>query len=208
MANKDQTGQAFIYELTYTMLEQGVAAIVPVDTTNDIMDSPMPGSYEILSMRVGRVVEWYTDSVRVDVYNDRKGIREQILLPKDVVCLVHSPLYDVTSRNGGMAQRLSRKLDVLDSFDNSALGKRLDLIIQLPYTVRGEMRKEQAEVRRNAIEDQLRNSEVGVAYVDGAEKITQLNRPVENNLLDQIKYLTEYLYNMLGFTESVFDGTA
>ena len=159
-------------------------------------------------MRVGRVVDWYTDSVRINVYNDRKGIREEILLPKDVVCLVNSPLYDVTSRNGGMAQRLSRKLDVLDSFDNTALGKRLDLIIQLPYTVRGEMRKEQAEVRRNAIEDQLRNSEVGVAYVDGAEKITQLNRPVENNLLDQIKYLTEYLYNMLGFTESVFDGTA
>ena len=208
MANKDQTGQAFIYELVYTMLEQGVAAIVPVDTSNDIMDSPMPGSYEILSMRVGRVVDWYTDSVRINVYNDRKGIREEILLPKDVVCLVNSPLYDVTSRNGGMAQRLSRKLDVLDSFDNTALGKRLDLIIQLPYTVRGEMRKEQAEVRRNAIEDQLRNSEVGVAYVDGAEKITQLNRPVENNLLDQIKYLTEYLYNMLGFTESVFDGTA
>lgn len=208
MANKDQTGAAFMYELVYTMLEEGAAAIVPVDTSTDIFKCPMPGSYEILSMRVGRVVEWYTDSVRLNVYNDRTGQRQDILLPKDVVCIINSPLYEVTSRNGGMTARLNRKLDVLDSFDNSALGKRLDLIIQLPYAVRGEMRKEQAEVRRNAIEDQLRNSEVGVAYVDGAEKITQLNRPVENNLLDQIKYLTEYLYNMLGFTESVFDGTA
>ena len=205
MANVDQTSNSLIYELVYTMLEYGSAVLVPVDTDIQLNED---GSFDVLSMRVGRVVNWYTDSVDVDVYNDRTGNRETITVSKHSVCVVHSPLYDVTATNGSLAQRLARKLDALDAIDNSALGKKLDLIIQLPYSVRGELRQQQAESRREAIESQLRNSEIGVAYVDGAEKITQLNRPVENNLLEQVKYLTEQLYNALGFTESVFNGTA
>jgi hypothetical protein len=205
MANVDQTSNSLIYELVYTMLEYGSAVLVPVDTDIELNED---GSFDVLSMRVGRVVNWYTDAVDVDVYNDRTGTRETINVSKNSVCVVHSPLYDVTATNGSLAQRLARKLDALDAIDNSALGKKLDLIIQLPYSVRGELRQQQAESRREAIESQLRNSEIGVAYVDGAEKITQLNRPVENNLLDQVKYLTEQLYNALGFTESVFNGTA
>lgn len=205
MANIDQTSNALIYELAYTMLEMGAAALVPVDTDVALNEE---GSFDILSLRVGRIVNWYTTSVDVDIYNDRTGHRETINVSKNSAAIVYSPLYDVTSSNNSLAHRLARKLDALDAIDNSALGKKLDLIIQLPYSVRGELRQQQAESRREAIEAQLRNSEIGVAYVDGAEKITQLNRPVENNLLDQVKYLSEQLYNALGFTEAVFNGTA
>jgi len=201
MANIDQTSNALIYELVYTMLETGSAALVPVDTDTALNEE---GSFDVLSLRVGRIESWYTDSVDVNLYNDRSGNRETIRISKNSAAIVYSPLYDVTASNSSLANRLARKLDALDAIDNSALGKKLDLIIQLPYSVRGELRQQQAE----AIEQQLRNSEIGVAYVDGAEKITQLNRPVENNLLDQVKYLSEQLYNALGFTESVFNGTA
>lgn len=205
MANIDQTSNALIYELVYTMLETGSAALVPVDTDTALNEE---GSFDVLSLRVGRIDSWYTDSVDVNLYNDRSGKRETIRISKNSAAIVYSPLYDVTASNSSLTNRLARKLDALDAIDNSALGKKLDLIIQLPYSVRGELRQQQAETRREAIEQQLRNSEIGVAYVDGAEKITQLNRPVENNLLDQVKYLTEQLYNALGFTESVFNGTA
>lgn len=205
MANIDQTSNALIYELVYTMLETGSAALVPVDTDVALNEE---GSFDVLSLRVGRIESWYTDSVDVNLYNDRTGNRETIRISKNSAAIVYSPLYDVTASNNSLANRLARKLDALDAIDNSALGKKLDLIIQLPYSVRGELRQQQAETRREAIEQQLRNSEIGVAYVDGAEKITQLNRPVENNLLDQVKYLSEQLYNALGFTESVFNGTA
>ena len=205
MANIDQTSNALIYELVYTMLETGSAVLVPVDTDTALNEE---GSFDVLSLRVGRIESWYTDSVDVNLYNDRSGKRETIRISKNSAAIVYSPLYDVTASNNSLANRLARKLDALDAIDNSALGKKLDLIIQLPYSVRGELRQQQAETRREAIEQQLRNSEIGVAYVDGAEKITQLNRPVENNLLDQVKYLSEQLYNALGFTESVFNGTA
>ena len=198
MANIDQTSNALIYELVYTMLETGSAALVPVDTDTALNEE---GSFDVLSLRVGRIESWYTDSVDVNLYNDRSGNRETIRISKNSAAIVYSPLYDVTASNSSLANRLARKLDALDAIDNSALGKKLDLIIQLPYSVRGELRQQQAETRREAIEQQLRN-------VDGAEKITQLNRPVENNLLDQVKYLSEQLYNALGFTESVFNGTA
>lgn len=205
MANIDQTSNALIYELVYTMLETGSAVLVPVDTDTALNEE---GSFDVLSLRVGRVESWYTDLVDVNLYNDRSGKRETIRISKNSAAIIYSPLYDVTASNNSLANRLARKLDALDAIDNSALGKKLDLIIQLPYSVRGELRQQQAETRREAIEQQLRNSEIGVAYVDGAEKITQLNRPVENNLLDQVKYLSEQLYNALGFTESVFNGTA
>lgn len=205
MANIDQTSNALIYELVYTMLETGSAVLVPVDTDTALNEE---GSFDVLSLRVGRIESWYTDSVDVNLYNDRSGKRETIRISKNSAAIIYSPLYDVTASNNSLANRLARKLDALDAIDNSALGKKLDLIIQLPYSVRGELRQQQAETRREAIEQQLRNSEIGVAYVDGAEKITQLNRPVENNLLDQVKYLSEQLYNALGFTESVFNGTA
>ena len=200
MANIDQTSNALIYELVYTMLETGSAVLVPVDTDTALNEE---GSFDVLSLRVGRIESWYTDSVDVNLYNDRTGNRETIRISKNSAAIVYSPLYDVTSANNSLANRLARKLDALDAIDNSALGKKLDLIIQLPYSV-----QQQAETRREAIEQQLRNSEIGVAYVDGAEKITQLNRPVENNLLDQVKYLSEQLYNALGLTESVVNGTA
>ncbi len=203
--NVDQTPRSFMQDLCLTILEEGVAAIVPTDFSKTPVGS---NSYDVYALRVGRVTQFKTSSVIVDVYNERTGRREQVELPKRVVAIVQNPLASITSNRGSLASRLSSKLRILDSIDNAAAGKKLDLIVQLPYTVRTERRKEEAEKRMKDVEKQLSSGQFGIAYMDAAEKFTQLNRPAENNLLEQIKYLTQQLYNTLGMPETVFNGTA
>lgn len=204
-ANVDQTGRAFIQDVVMSMLDEGHVAIVPVDTIGDPINSK---SYDICSMRTGRVTAWYPNSVQVEVYNERKGIKEEITLPKYMVGIVENPLYSVMNEPNSTLQRLIRKLNLLDSIDEQSGSGKLDLIIQLPYIVKSPARKAQAEERRKDIENQLKGSKYGIAYTDGTEKITQLNRPVENNLLKQVDYLTSMLYSQLGITAGVLDGTA
>ena len=203
--NVDQTPRSFMQDLCLTILEEGVAAIVPTDFSKTPVGS---NSYDVYNLRVGRVTQFKTSSVIVDVYNERTGRREQVELPKRIVAIVQNPLASITSNRGSLASRLSSKLRILDSIDNAAAGKKLDLIVQLPYTVRTERRKEEAEKRMRDVEKQLSSGQFGIAYMDAAEKFTQLNRPAENNLLEQIKYLTQQLYNTLGMPETVFNGTA
>lgn len=204
-ANIDQTGRAFIQDVVMSMFDEGCVAIVPVDTIGDPETSK---SYEICSMRVGRITAWYPSSVRVEVYNERRGIKEEITLPKSMVGIVENPMYSVMNEPNSTLQRLIRKLNLLDAIDEQSGSGKLDLIIQLPYIVKSPARKAQAEERRKDIETQLAGSKYGIAYTDGTEKITQLNRPVENNLMKQIEYLTSMLYSQLGITDSVLDGTA
>lgn len=204
-ANIDQTGRAFIQDIVMSMLDEGCVAIVPVDTTINPEES---GSYDILSMRTGRIVQWYPKHVKVNVYNDRTGYREDITLSKDKVCVIENPLYAVINEPNSTMQRLIRKLNLLDVVDEQSSSGKLDLIIQLPYVIKSQARKEQAEERRKTIESQLAGSKYGIAYADGTERITQLNRPVENNLMKQIEYLTSLLYAQLGITQSILDGTA
>ena len=204
-ANIDQTGKAFIQDAVMSMFDEGHVAIVPVDTIGDPLSTK---SYEICTMRTGRVTAWYPSSVRVELYNERKGIREEIILPKYMVAIVENPLYAVMNEPNSTLQRLIRKLNLLDTIDEQSGSGKLDLIIQLPYIVKSPARKAQAEERRKDIENQLKGSKYGIAYTDGTEKITQLNRPVENNLLKQVEYLTSMLYSQLGITEGVLDGTA
>lgn len=204
-ANIDQTGKAFIQDAVMSMFDEGHVAIVPVDTIGDPLNTK---SYEICTLRTGRVTAWYPSSVRVELYNERKGIREEITLPKYMVAIVENPLYAVMNEPNSTLQRLIRKLNLLDSIDEQSGSGKLDLIIQLPYIVKSPARKAQAEERRKDIETQLKGSKYGIAYTDGTEKITQLNRPVENNLLKQVEYLTSMLYSQLGITEGVLDGTA
>lgn len=204
-ANIDQTSRAFIQDIVMTMLDKGVAVIVPVDTSTNLNDT---ASYDIYSMRVGTVVNWYPSQVKVSVYNDRRGIREDILISKEKVAIIENPLYSVMNEPNSTLQRLMRKLALLDSIDEQNSSGKLDLIIQLPYTVRSELRKQQASERRQDIERQLTGSKYGIAYIDGTEKVTQLNRPVENNLMKQIEYLTSMLYSQLSITQGVLDGTA
>ena len=204
-ANIDQTGKAFIQDAVMSMFDEGHVAIVPVDTIGDPLNTK---SYEICTMRTGRVTAWYPSSVRVELYNERKGIREEITLPKYMVAIVENPLYAVMNEPNSTLQRLIRKLNLLDTIDEQSGSGKLDLIIQLPYIVKSPARKAQAEERRKDIETQLKGSKYGIAYTDGTEKITQLNRPVENNLLKQVEYLTSMLYSQLGITEGVLDGTA
>ena len=204
-ANIDQTGRAFMQDAVMSMFDEGHVAIVPVDTIGDPINS---NSYEICTMRTGRVTAWYPSSVRVELYNERKGIREEITLPKHMVAIVENPLYAVMNEPNSTLQRLIRKLNLLDAIDEQSGSGKLDLIIQLPYIVKSPARKAQAEERRKDIENQLKGSKYGIAYTDGTEKITQLNRPVENNLLKQVEYLTSMLYSQLGITEGVLDGTA
>lgn len=204
-ANIDQTGRAFIQDVVMSMLDEGCVAIVPVDTT---FDPKITNSYDILSMRTGKILEWYPDRVRVKVYNDRTGEKEEIICLKRTVAIIENPLYAIINEPNSTLQRLIRKLNLLDVIDEQSGSGKLDLIIKLPYLVKSEARKEQANKRRAEIEDQLTNSKYGVAYVDGTENITQLNRPVENNLMKQIEYLTSMLYSQLGITQSVLDGTA
>lgn len=204
-ANIDQSGYAFRLDIYASILDEGCIAIVPIDTT----DNPrFTDSYDIITMRTGKIVEWSPDSVKVRMYNDRTGNREEIWLPKRMVAIVENPLYSVINERNSTMQRLIRKLNLLDAIDEQSSSGKLDLIIQLPYVVKSEARRQQAEQRRKDIEDQLTGSRYGVAYTDGTERITQLNRPIENNLMKQIEYLTSMLYSQLGITQSILDGTA
>ena len=204
-ANIDQTGRAFIQDVVMSMFDEGSVAIVPVDTTDD---PEITSSYDIQTMRTGKVVEWYPTSVRVKLYNDRKGQKEEVVLSKKAVGIVENPLYAVINEPNSTMQRLIRKLNILDSIDEQSGAGKLDLIIQLPYIVKSDARRQQAEKRRKDIEDQLSGSKYGIAYTDGTEKVTQLNRSVDNNLMKQIEYLTSMLYSQLGITQAVLDGTA
>lgn len=204
-ANKDQTGRAFIQDVVLSMLDEGCVAMVPVETTIDPKSS---NSYQIDSMRTGKITEWYPDMIRVRLYNDRTGEKEEILLPKNQVAIIENPLYAVVNEYNSTMQRLIRKLSLLDVTDEQTASGKLDLIIQLPYVIKTETRREQAERRRKDIIDQLAGSQYGIAYTDGTEKITQLNRSLENNLLKQVEYLTNMVYSQLGITQSVLDGTA
>lgn len=203
-ANIDQTGRAFIQDVVMSMFDEGAVAIVPVDTS---FDPTVSTSYDILSMRTGKILEWYPKHVKIRVYNDRTGKKEEIILPKKSVAIVENPLYAVINEPNSTMQRLVRKLSILDAIDEHSGSGKLDLIIQLPYVVKSEARQKQAEQRRKDLEDQL-TGKFGIAYTDGTEKITQLNRPVENNLMKQIEFLTNQLYGQIGMTQSVFDGTA
>nr|DAW86149.1 MAG TPA: portal protein [Bacteriophage sp.] len=204
-ANKDQTGRAFIQDAVLSMLDEGCVALVPVETTIDPKNS---NSYQIDSMRTGKITEWYPDMVRVRLYNDRTGEKEEILLPKSQVAIIENPLYAVVNEYNSTMQRLIRKLSLLDVTDEQTASGKLDLIIQLPYVIKTETRRAQVERRRKDIIEQLAGSQYGIAYTDGTEKITQLNRSLENNLLKQVEYLTNMVYSQLGITQSVLDGTA
>lgn len=204
-ANKDQTGRAFIQDVVASMLDEGCVAIVPIDTT---IDPRVSGSYDIESVRTGKIIDWYPDQVRVRIYNDRTGNKEEIVLPKSMVAIVENPLYAVMNEPNSTMQRLIRKLNLLDVVDEQSGSSKLDLIIQLPYVIKTDARKKQAESRRAEIERQLADSKYGIAYADGTERITQLNRSVENNLLKTVEYLTNMLYGQLGISQAVMDGTA
>lgn len=204
-ANIDQAASAFIQDIALTLFEFGVAVVVPVDTT---INPIVTGSYDIKTMRVGTVVQWYPEHVRVSLYNQKTGQREEITLLKSIVAIIENPLYNVMNEPNSTLQRLIRKLNLLDVVDEQSGSGKLDLIIQLPYVIKSDARREQAEQRRKDIEFQLKDSKYGIAYTDGTEKITQLNRPSENNLFKQVEYLTGLLYNQLGLTEDVMNGTA
>lgn len=204
-ANIDQTGRAFIQDVVMSMFDEGSVAIVAVDTSVDPTDTE---SFDVLSMRTGKILEWYPKHVKVKVYNDRTGNKEDIVLPKSKVAIIENPFYAVCNEPNSTMQRLIRKLNLLDAIDEQSGSGKLDLIIQLPYVIKSEARRQQAEDRRKDIETQLSGSKYGIAYTDGTERITQLNRPVENNLMKQIEYLMSMLYSQLGITQSVLDGTA
>lgn len=204
-ANKDQTGRAFIQDVVASMLDEGYIAIVPVDASANILTTD---SYDIHSMRTGKIIEWRPNDVKIRLYNDRTGRKDEIVMPKRCVGIVENPLYAVVNEPNSTMQRLIRKLVLLDAIDEQSGAGKMDLIIQLPYVVKSPARKEQAERRRKDIEDQLAGSKYGIAYTDGTERITQLNRPIENNLMAQIEYLTSMLYSQLGITQSILDGTA
>lgn len=204
-ANLDQTGRAFIQDMVMSMMDEGCIAIVPIDTDDDPDDTE---GYKIYSMRVGRIRDWYPAHVRVEVYNESKGRKQDIIVPKKTIGIVENPLYAVINEPNSTMQRLIRKLNLLDAVDEQSSAGKLDLIIQLPYVIKSDARRQQAEQRRRDIEQQLAGSKYGIAYVDGTEKITQLNRSLENNLMKQIEYLTNMLYSQLGITQSILDGTA
>ena len=204
-ANIDQTGRAFLQDIVLSMLDEGCVAIVPVDTDDD---PDITGSYKIESMRTGKIMEWFPSHVKVRVYNERTGLKEDIVVPKDTIAIIENPLYAVINEPNSTMQRLIRKLNLLDVVDEQSSSGKLDLIIQLPYVIKTEARRQQAEKRRVEIERQLAGSKYGIAYTDGTERITQLNRSVENNLMKQIEYLTSMLYSQLGITQSILDGSA
>lgn len=204
-ANIDQTGRAFIQDAVMSMLDEGCVALVPIETT---FNPQQTGSFDINTIRTGKILDWYPKHVRVSVYNERSGKREEIVLPKDTIAIIENPLYAVMNEPNSTMQRLIRKLNLLDAIDEQSGSGKLDLIIQLPYVVKTEARRQQAEARRKDIEMQLAGSKYGIAYTDGTEKITQLNRSVDNNLMKQIEYLTSMLYSQLGITQAVLEGTA
>lgn len=204
-ANIDQTGRALIQDVVMSMFDEGCVAIVPVDTT---LNPKITKSYDILSMRTAKVIEWFPKHVRLRIYNDVKGEKEDILLPKDQVAIIENPLYSIINEPNSTMQRLMRKLSLLDVTDEQTASGKLDLIIQLPYVIKTQARRDQAEARRKDIEEQLAGSKYGIAYTDGTERITQLNRSLENNLLNQVEYLTNMVYSQLGITQEVLNGTA
>ena len=204
-ANVDQTARSFIQDVVISMFDEGSVAIVPVDTTTD---PNVSGSYDIQSLRVGQILDWYPQYIRARVYNEQTGRKEDIVVPKSAVAIIENPLYAVINEPNSTMQRLIRKLNLLDVIDEQSGSGKLDLIIQLPYVIKTEARRQQAENRRKDIESQLSGSKYGIAYTDGTEHITQLNRSVNNNLMSQIEYLTSMLYSQLGITQSILDGTA
>lgn len=204
-ANVDQTARSFIQDVVISMFDEGSVAIVPVDTTTD---PNVSGSYDIQSLRVGQILDWYPQYIRTRVYNEQTGRKEDIVVPKSAVAIIENPLYAVINEPNSTMQRLIRKLNLLDVIDEQSGSGKLDLIIQLPYVIKTEVRRQQAENRRKDIESQLSGSKYGIAYTDGTEHITQLNRSVNNNLMSQIEYLTSMLYSQLGITQSILDGTA
>lgn len=203
-ANIDQSGRAFKQDATMSMFDEGVVALVPVDTKGDPVLSE---SFDVITMRTGKIVEWFPRSVKVEVYNDRTGQKERIIMPKKSVAIVENPFFSVMNEPNSTLKRLIRKLNLLDAIDEQSGSGKLDLIIQLPYVVKGELKQKQAEARRDNVIEQLKGP-YGIAYIDGTEKVTQLNRPVENNLMKQVEYLTNMLYGQLGITPSILDGTA
>lgn len=204
-ANLDQTGRACKQDIVMSMLDEGCVAIVPVDTTTD---PTISGSYDIDTIRTGRIVDWAPEDVKINLYNEKTAQKKDIILPKKAVAIVENPLFAVVNAPNSTLQRLIRKLNLLDAIDEQSGSGKLDLIIQLPYVIKSPTRKSQAEQRRKDIEDQLSGSKYGIAYTDGTERITQLNRPVENNLMKQIEYLTNQVYSQLGITQGVMDGSA
>lgn len=204
-SNIDQTAREFMVDATLSLLDEGIVAIVPVDTT---VDMTREGSYDILSLRVGRITQWYPESVKVDLYNDRNGRHEELLLPKSVVAIVENPFYEVMNKTNSTLQRLKYKLALLDATDDKQNSEKLNLIIQMPYPIKGKDREEKAKQRRKEIEMQLVDSKYGIAYMDATEKIVQLGHPIENKLMEEIDYFTTQLYSQLGLTPAVFDGTA
>jgi len=204
-ANKDQTGRAFIQDIVMSMFDEGCVAIVPVETNINLNIS---NAYNVLALRTGKIVDWYPNHVRVELYNDNTGMKERIIMPKSLIGIIENPLYAIMNEPNSTLQRLKRKLSLLDITDEKSSSGKLDLIIQLPYTVKSETRQQQAEERVAAISRQLQGSQYGIAYSDSTEKVTQLNRPIENSLLSQIQYLTLMFYNQLGMSEAIFNGTA
>lgn len=204
-ANLDQTGRELVQDIVLSMFDEGCVAVVPTDTTADPNKS---NAYDILALRTGKIIEWYPYYVKVEVYNENTGQKKQIIMNKKDVAIIENPFYAVMNEPNSTLRRLIRKLNLLDAIDEQSGAGKLDLIIQFPYTVRTDARKQQAEARVKKIEDQLSGSKYGIAYADATEKITQLNRPVENNLMKQIEYLTSTLYSQLGLTEAIFNGTA
>lgn len=204
-ANKDQTARAFLMDVVLSMFDEGTVAIAPIDTSLDITKT---NSYDIQSMRCGKITQWMPDHVRVELYNDRVGRREELTLPKDKVAIIENPLYQVMNEPNSTMQRLRHKLALLDATDDKQNSDKLNMIIQLPYTIKSEARMKQAEERRKQVELQLAESKYGVAYVDSTEKIVQIGRPLENRLIEQIEYFTKELYSQLGLTPEVFNGTA
>ena len=203
-ANIDQTHREFIQDAVMSMFDEGAVALVPIEAKGNI---DLSESFDIRSMRVGKIIEWFPRSVKVEVYNDRTGVKERIMMRKKSVAIIKNPFYSVMNEPNSTMRRLIRKLNILDAIDEQSGSGKLDLIIQLPYAVKGELKQQQADKRRNDIVDQLKGP-FGIAYIDGTEKVTQLNRPVENNLMKQIEYLTNMFYSQIGMTPSVLDGTA
>ena len=204
-ANKDQTSRAFIQDCAENLLNNGYIAIVPIDTDTNPEDE---NAFDVYSMRIGRIIQWYPDSVMLEVYDDRNGVKKNIIMPKSSVAIIENPLYAIMNEHNSTLQRLINRLNILDVVDSQAGSGKLDLIIQLPYVVKTDQRRDQAEKRRKDIEEQLSGSKYGIAYTDGTEKITQLNRSVDNNLLTEVQYLTSMLFSQLGITEAVLNGTA